>query len=122
MRIFGYATDPEDQWTSPLPTSSRFFKLRLLGGDYCAPKNANGGYDRPKLWHLRRAFFSLPVLPFASWRYPFTRHGGYAGFKAWGIDGAADVAAYAKLIGSESAPAGSRALHLSARFWADVPA
>jgi len=116
MRVFGWATDPEDQWTRPLPTSSRWFKARLLGGDYCAPKDASGGYDSSKWFHLRRAWCRWPLLPFLSWRYPFTQQGGYLGFKVWGIDGPADVATYLLLIGT-SAAEGARAVHLSGRLW-----
>lgn len=95
MRVFGWASDPQEEWTAPYPRGWIGFKLRKLGGSLVSPDIASGEYrsgrsGEPKNWFNtvptlvtvgylptpRKWFFSVGI-----WKFGF-----YIGHKVFGVD------------------------------------
>ena len=91
MKVTGYSTDPEANWTTPYPRSRIGLILRLVRGDYMAP-DLSDAVLRP----ARKAVNWFNAIPkritrkVVGWR-PFVSigigsFGVYAGWKVYGVD------------------------------------
>ena len=94
MKVSGYATDPESNWTTPYPKARFGLILRLLRGDYMAP-DLSDAVLRPGRTEVNW-FNAIPIRitrKVVGWR-PFLSigicsWGVYMGWKVYGVDSAA---------------------------------
>lgn len=124
MRVFGYATDKEQDWTAPYPRGVVGMKLRILGGSLVSP-DIDSGVFRPGReseganWftvipkEVRVRFYKKPCKPFVS--FGLGRFGFYFGHKVFGMDSPAYLD-YPGIVSGDVYP-GSRAMTgFTARF------
>lgn len=112
MRVFGLATDPQADWTTPYPTGRVGLKLRLLGGDVCDPYWLGNGGSWFKLPapRLLIKFFSWLPLPYVA--IGIGKWGMYLGWKVYGVDSDA----YKQWLPASDVYPGSQAMCLTIRM------
>ena len=113
-----YRNDNERPLTDPLPEiGGRRFIFRLYSGQINDPVQIGGKWFEPpyptRVW---KQYVSLPILPFIAWRWPFSKRGGYIGFKLYGVDSPA----YKNWMNPEDVYDGSQAVCLSFRPFANL--
>jgi len=117
-----YRNDPERDLTDPLPDhGGRNFIMRLYSGDVACPLFGTlfgeFWFHPPHPKKLIRFNTKWPVLPFISFRWPFTERACYIGFKLYGVD----APVYADwLCAKEDVFKGSQALCLTLRPFANL--
>lgn len=114
-----YRNDPERELTDPLPElGGRRFIFRLYSGDWLDPIGIGTNWFEPPFpQHVLHLRVRWPILPFIAWRWPFTKRGGYLGFKLYGVD----VPVYGQwLCPPEEVYPGSQAVCLTARPFANL--
>lgn len=113
-----FRNDPERDLTSPLlRDTDKKFVWRIYSGQINDPVQIGGNWFTPpyptKVW---KKVVNWPILPFFSWKWPFTTRGGYIGFKLYGVD----AEAYKNWMNPADVYPGSQALCLSFRPFASL--